>query len=107
MNLDLHLSYRPGLKMNAHPGRSCRLVWLFTRLVFAGANLTGMAAEDVGLRRIFQPLHPIVAPTPARTGWARNPVDAFVLAGLEHAHLVPVMPANRLTLLRRAFFDLI
>jgi hypothetical protein len=36
----------------------------------------------------------------------RNPIDAFVLAGLEKAGLEPNPPADKLTLLRRVTFDL-
>src|SRR5262249_35345612 len=36
-----------------------------------------------------------------------TPVDAFVLAKLEAKHLRPAPPADRVTLLRRASFDLI
>ena len=47
-------------------------------------------------------------PVPAvRTaGWARTPVDAFVLTRLEARGLAPAGPADRRTLLRRAYFDL-
>ena len=38
--------------------------------------------------------------------WIRNPLDAFVLAGLEKAGLQPNPPADKLTLLRRVTFDL-
>src|SRR5947209_455154 len=38
--------------------------------------------------------------------WVRNPLDAFVLAGLEKAGLRPNPPADKLTLLRRVTFDL-
>ena len=36
----------------------------------------------------------------------RNPIDAFVLAKLEQNELQPAPPADRRTLIRRAFFDL-
>jgi hypothetical protein len=38
--------------------------------------------------------------------WIRNPIDAFVLAGLEKAGLQPNPPADKITLLRRVTFDL-
>ena len=39
-------------------------------------------------------------------GWARNPIDAFVLARLEKAGLKPSPEADRFVLLRRASLDL-
>ena len=45
-------------------------------------------------------------PAPARAGWARNEIDAFVLARLESEGLAPSPEADRATLLRRAALDL-
>src|SRR5690606_22914511 len=45
-------------------------------------------------------------PTVKDTGWARNPVDRFILAKLEQNGLSPAPEADRATLLRRVFFDL-
>ncbi len=39
--------------------------------------------------------------------WVKNPIDAFVLSGLEAHHLSPSMPADDKTLLRRLSLDLI
>jgi hypothetical protein len=39
--------------------------------------------------------------------WVRNPIDAFVLARLQERHLNPAPPADRVTLIRRATFDLL
>jgi mono/diheme cytochrome c family protein len=39
--------------------------------------------------------------------WVRNPIDAFVLAGLEKENLHPSPEADRLTLIRRLSLDLI
>lgn len=55
----------------------------------------------------FQPLHP-ATPPPSRTGnWARNPIDSYILTGLEAAGLEPSPEANRRTLVRRASLDLL
>jgi cytochrome c553 len=45
-------------------------------------------------------------PTP-NPQWARNPIDAFILAKLGHQQLTPAPEADRRTLLRRIWFDLI
>src|SRR5207244_583482 len=39
--------------------------------------------------------------------WVKNPIDAFILAKLEEKGLHPAPPADRRTLIRRAYFDLI
>ena len=46
-------------------------------------------------------------PEVARKDWARNPIDAFVLARLEREQLSPSPEAAKTTLLRRVSFDLI
>ena len=38
--------------------------------------------------------------------WVRNPIDAFILAKLEEHGLTPAAPASKLTLIRRAYYDL-
>jgi len=52
---------------------------------------------------------PPVRPAPPATRerrWARSPIDAFVLAGIEKAGLHPSAEASRAQLLRRLSFDL-
>jgi hypothetical protein len=39
--------------------------------------------------------------------WVQSPIDAFILAKLEQKGISPAPPADKLTLLRRATFDLI
>jgi hypothetical protein len=48
-------------------------------------------------------------PVPAvkNSAWVRTPVDAFILAKLEEKNLKPNAPADKITLIRRAYFDLI
>jgi hypothetical protein len=40
-------------------------------------------------------------------GWPRDPIDCFILAKLEDKGLSPANPADKRTLLRRLYFDLI
>jgi mono/diheme cytochrome c family protein len=57
--------------------------------------------------RAFWSFRPVVRPPiPAvkDRAWVRNPVDAFVLAGLEEKGLAPAAPATRTTLLRRVHY---
>jgi mono/diheme cytochrome c family protein len=53
-------------------------------------------------------IRPIRPPLPAvkRADWPKNPVDAFVLAGIEKQGLSPSPEAGRRELLRRLSFDL-
>ena len=51
------------------------------------------------------PTRPSV-PATGTSSWVRNPVDAFVLAGIERAGLSPSPAAGRAELLRRLSFDL-
>jgi hypothetical protein len=53
-----------------------------------------------------KPKRPIV-PTTKNEKRVRNPVDAFILARLEEKQLRPAPQADKRTLIRRAYFDLI
>lgn len=52
-----------------------------------------------------RPVRPAVPPV-KNAGWVSNPIDTFVLARLEAAHLAPAPPAPKTTLIRRVAFDL-
>jgi hypothetical protein len=49
--------------------------------------------------------HPV--PKPAEARWEKNPIDAFVKARMDATGLVPAPKADRATLIRRAYLDLI
>ena len=55
----------------------------------------------------FQPLKRPPIPKPKNTVRLRNPLDAFVMAKLEQKELTFSPDADRITLLRRVYFDLI
>ena len=55
----------------------------------------------------FQPPRAAAVPTVKDVGRVRNPIDAFVRSKLEETGLAPSPEADRLTLIRRAYFDLI
>jgi len=92
---------------------------MISRLLFAGLYaglsvlcLSGMvvakppAAEEKP-NWAFQPVRrPSVAAVKDRS-WVRNPIDAFILARLERAGIKPAAPADKLTLLRRTYLDVI
>jgi len=55
----------------------------------------------------FQPVSRPALPQVTDSAWVRNPIDAFVLAGLEAKGLGPSGAADRRTLIRRVTLDLI
>jgi mono/diheme cytochrome c family protein len=55
----------------------------------------------------FQPIRRPVAPEVKHADRVANPIDAFVLAKLEAKGLGPNPPADKRSLIRRAYFDLI
>ena len=55
----------------------------------------------------FQPVKQSPPPTVKAKSGVLNPIDRFVLAKLEAKGLKPAPPADRRTLIRRAYFDLI
>jgi hypothetical protein len=68
--------------------------------------------DDGGLARAdrhwsFRPVRRPQVPTVEGTSWVRNPIDAFVLARLEQEGLAPAPEADRRTLVRRLYLDLI
>jgi hypothetical protein len=54
----------------------------------------------------FQKIKAETPPAVKNAGWVRTPIDRFVLAKLEAKGLKPNPPADKVTLLRRASFDL-
>ena len=55
----------------------------------------------------FQSVHCPVVPRVQNKGRVQTPIDAFILAALEAKKLTMAPPADRPTLIRRAFYDLI
>jgi len=55
----------------------------------------------------FQPPRRPAPPAVTHSAWVRTPIDAFVLKRLEDGGLKPNPPADKIALLRRAYYDLI
>ena len=55
----------------------------------------------------FQPITRPEPPPVKNESWVVNPIDSFVLAKLEQNEIEPAQPADRRTLIRRAYFDLL
>ena len=71
----------------------------------AGAKLESSPVSQPSWWSFRKPVRP---PLPAvkNASWVRNPIDAFILAKLDQQGLTPAPPADRRTLVRRAYFDL-
>ncbi len=55
----------------------------------------------------FQPIRSVPPPAVQNTAWPADDVDRFILARLEAESLQPAADADKRTLLRRAYFDVI
>jgi hypothetical protein len=63
---------------------------------------------DLAERKKFWAWQPVkAAPPPSGGAWVKTPLDSFILAKLQAAGLKPARPADRRTLIRRVYFDLI
>jgi len=55
----------------------------------------------------LQPVHPTAPTGEDPGGWARNPIDRYILDKLRENRLTPSPEADRVTLIRRLYFNLI
>jgi mono/diheme cytochrome c family protein len=55
----------------------------------------------------FRPVKATVPPKASEAAWNANPIDAFALAAMKAKGLKPSAPADRRTLVRRAYLDLL
>src|SRR5450432_1506723 len=72
-------------------------------VLFAADTFTKRQREFWSLQKVKEQNPPVVQ----NTGWVRNAIDQFILAKLEAKSIAPGPPADKITLLRRASFDLI
>jgi hypothetical protein len=75
---------------------ACLAVWA-TACAFTAEPLSHWAFQPV--RKVEPPVDP--------KGWSFNPVDQFIITKLRETGLSPVGVADKRTLIRRAYFDLI
>ncbi len=78
----------------------------------AGSSPGGAKARGIDLAAArkhwaYQPIRRHDPPPVKNQSWPRTPIDGFVLARLEASGLTPSPPADRRTLLRRTYYDLI
>jgi hypothetical protein len=104
-NVATRANESPGFLLVRHHLRPVRYLLLLTFIL--ALERIGFGAATDSNWWAFQAI-PAVAPVPQATNhWIKNPIDAFILANLEQHHLQPAPAASRLTLLRRASFDLL
>jgi Protein of unknown function (DUF1553)/Protein of unknown function (DUF1549) len=65
-----------------------------------------LSKEDAAKHWAFLPMKSTAVPRVKNEGWARTPIDQFVLTQLEAKGLKPSPPADPCTLIRRVTFDL-
>src|SRR5215510_8949226 len=90
---------------------------LIRRWIDQGANWSGDGQSTIinkqgpqsAIKRHWAYVKPVrpVAPRVKNQSWVRNPIDAFILARLEKEGLSPSPEADKSTLLRRVYLDLI
>lgn len=72
-----------------------------------GAGSKHRVPEETPKYWAYQPVRRPAVPQVRNVGWVRTPIDAFVVARLEQMGLQPVAPADKATLVRRAYYDLL
>ncbi|HEX5102805.1 MAG TPA: PSD1 and planctomycete cytochrome C domain-containing protein, partial [Pirellulaceae bacterium] len=111
------LRHEDGLEMPPKEKLSDSVVADFTKWIEMGApdprkknvSTVGGKINILEARKFwaFQPPK-VVAPVAAQNAaWERSEIDKYILAGLEAKGLSPVADADKATLIRRAYFDLI
>ena len=77
-------------------------------VLLAGRCIAAAPSLEQGRQHwAFQPLSKATLPRVSDTAWPRNDIDRFILAKLEAVRLKPSPEANRATLIRRVYLDLI
>ena len=110
----------PSLEMPPKGKLSDKVVRAFERWVKLGAAdprvaKDGEPAEKSNVPSVqqgrefwsFQAVKRLPPPSVDRQDWAKNDIDYFVLSRLEKNGLIPATPADKPTLIRRVFYDLI
>ena len=70
------------------------------------SKLSGLTEKARG-HWSYQPVKNPKVPVNKNQQWCRTPVDCFILQKIEAAGMLPALDAERTTLLRRAYYDLI
>ncbi len=88
--------------------------WVERGAPWPGSGESGAAKDkafDLAKRKAnhwcWQPVKKVAPPAVKNNAWPRQPLDRFILAKLEEKGLAPNNQAEKRTLIRRAYFDLI
>ena len=71
------------------------------------AALKGMSIESGRKWWAFQPIAELIAPKVSNISWIGNKIDSFVLAKLDAKNITPSAKADKRTLIKRAYIDLL
>lgn len=80
---------------------------LFSASLLFAAPEQNSFTEEQRAYWAFQPISSPKVPKVRGKDWVRNPIDAFILKGIENQSLTPANEADRRTLIRRASLDLL
>lgn len=78
---------------------------LFLLFLTIGSYLSAQIGKEVK-HWAYDPPGDLSPPNVSDKAWADNPIDAFIYANLKKQKLEPNPPADKLVLLRRAYYDL-
>ena len=81
--------------------------WVQLGLPWPAAVRAKGPADDSSMHWSFQPIRRPRPPEVSRESWVRNPIDRFILARIENKSLTPSPEAERTTLIRRLYIDLV
>src|SRR5262249_30862003 len=90
-----------------YPMMQTRLRLLGLVLAIQLGTADSLRADDSPKHWAFQPVRRPEPPSVRDRAWVRTPIDEFILAKLEAAGLKPSPTADKRTLLRRVYLDLI
>ena len=103
---DGELKMPPGGKLE--PEELAALVrWVKLGLPWPTETRSSASVEDPAKHWSFQPIERPREPAVSDASWGRNPIDRFILARLEKRGVTPSPAAQRTTLIRRLYIDLV
>ncbi|HUE70624.1 MAG TPA: DUF1549 domain-containing protein, partial [Pirellulaceae bacterium] len=89
------------------PRLAAAKIAVLKRWIDEGAKWPDDGADVATAHWSFRPVTRPPLPAVERAGWSRTPIDRFILARLEKEGLSPSAEADRVTLCRRLYFDVI